>query len=100
MSGAVQNRAQFERAIERLIRAADRANRGGDLDRVVAHLGGSPEGVSELAGLVMMIDDDVRPELSAAVDAYRRFREQQGESADDDAILSVMRSVYTRVRGG
>lgn len=100
MSELVHNRAQFERTVETLIRAADRANRGADLDRVVSRLDASPDSVTLLAGLMAMIDDDVRPHLSASVDAYRRFRSHQGDPADDEAILAVMRAVYARVRGG
>lgn len=99
MTRPVQNRTQFERAVERLIRAADRANRGADLDRVVRHLDSAPDGVSHLAGLMAMIDEDVRPELSGAIDAFRRFRERQGAPADDDTILAVLGAVYRRVRG-
>lgn len=98
MSAAVHNRAQFEKAIERLIVSADQANRGEDLDRAVAHISGKPSDVSRLAAFVMVIDDDVRPELSGAIDAFRRFKEQQGDPVDDDQVIEIMRSVYGRIR--
>ncbi len=99
MSAPVHNRAQFEKAIERLIVAADQANRGEDLDRAVAHISTKPSDVSPLAAFVMVIDDDVRPDLSAAIDAFRRFKEQQGAAVDDDAVIEIMRAVYGRIRG-
>jgi hypothetical protein len=99
MSGAIHNRVQFERVIERLILSADQSNRGGDLDRAVAHTESRPVDVSRLAALLMVIDDDVLPDLSAAIDAFRRFRTQQGEPLDDDGVIDVMQSVYGRLRG-
>ena len=96
----VPNRAQFERAIERLIQAADNQNRGGDLDRIVAHLAKTPEGVSRLASFVLLLDEDFRGELSSAVESFRRFRESKGDPIDDDGVLAVMEGVYARVRAG
>lgn len=98
MSELVHNRVQFERAIERLILSADQANRGDDLDRIVGHLAKGVSGVTRLASLLMLVDEDVRPELSAAVGAFRRFRSQQGDAIDDDGVFNVMRGVYLRVR--
>ena len=92
------NRAQFERAVERLIGETDRQNRGQDLDRMVQHLQKSPGDVSRLASLLMMVDDDFRADIKAEVDAYRRFEEQKGRDGGDDAILVVMEQVYRRVR--
>lgn len=98
MTNPVYNRSQFEVAIERLVRGADAANRGGDLDRVVAHVDAAPEGVSALTSLTMLLDDDVRPEVTAAVEAYRRFGAQKGEPLSDDGIVEAMRAAYRRVR--
>ncbi|MFT6395387.1 MAG: hypothetical protein ACJAYU_000129 [Bradymonadia bacterium] len=98
MSAAVHNRAQFEKTIERLIVAADQANRGGDLDRAVTHIAGKPLDVSRLAAFVMVIDDDIRPELSAAIDAFRRFKGQQNDPVDDDQVIEIMHAVYERIR--
>ena len=98
MSNPVYNRPQFEVAIERLVRAADAENRGGDLDRVVAHVDAAPQGVSALTSLTMLLDDDVRPEVTAAVEAYRRFGVQKGEPLSDDGIVEAMRAAYRRVR--
>lgn len=98
MSGAIHNRVQFERAVERLILAADQASRGPDLDRAVAHIDSRPSDVSRLAALLLVIDDDVRPELSTAIEAFRRFRAQQEDPVSDDGVLEVMQAVYSRIR--
>lgn len=98
MSELIHNRVQFERAIERLILAADQSKRGDDLDRVVGHLTEPPADVSRLAALLMLVDEDVRPELSAAISAFRRFRDQQGDTTSDDDVFGIMRDVYGRVR--
>ena len=98
MSNAVHNKGQFERVVERLILAADQANRGADLDRAVTHIDARPPDVSRLAALLLVIDDDVRPELSGAIDAFRRFRDQKNDSVDDDGVLMVMHGVYRRLR--
>lgn len=95
----VQNRTQFERAIERMIRDADKQNRGPDLDRVVRHLEETPATVSRLASLMMLVDEDVRADLSAAVESFRRFGAQKGNAPKDDELLDILRGVYERVRG-
>lgn len=91
--------AQFEKAVERLVSDADAQNRGGDLDRLVEHLKKSPTGVSRLASLVMLVDEDFRGPLKAEVDAYRRFASQKGREVGDDEIVDAMLVVYERVRG-
>ena len=93
-----QSRAQFERAVARLIDDAKRQNRADDLDRLVAHLERTPEDVSKLASLLLLVDDDVRPELKQSIDAYRRFVSQKGRPIDDETILAVLREVYERER--
>lgn len=93
-----QSRTQFEKAVARLIADAKAQNRADDLDRLVAHLERTPADVSKLASLLLLVDDDVRPELKQSIDAYRRFIHQKGRPIDDDAILAVLREVYERER--
>jgi hypothetical protein len=93
-----QSRTQFEKAVTRLIADAKAQNRADDLDRLVAHLERTPADVSKLASLLLLVDDDVRPELKQSIDAYRRFVHQKGRPIDDDAILAVLREVYERER--
>ena len=93
------NQEQFERAVARLIEHADAQNRGGDLDRVVAHLQKAPEGVSRLGSLMALIDDDFRAELKQHIDAYRRFAQQKGKGAGDEELVDLMLKVYRGVRG-
>lgn len=93
-----QSRVQFERAIAKLIDDAKRQNRADDLDRLVKHLERTPEDVSKLASLLLMVDDDVRPNLKSSIDAYRRFSSQKGREANDEEILEVLRAVYDRER--
>lgn len=92
------NQQQFEKAIERTIATADKQNRGQDLDKVVAHLQKAPADVSRLASLLMLVDDDFRPDLKSHVDAYRRFCAQKEREVSDDEILDVMLAVYKRCR--
>lgn len=91
-------RQQFERAVERMIERADAQQRGEDLDRVVQRLQTVPDAVSQLAGLLMQVDDDARPELKQHIDAYRRFLRQKGDAATDDEVLEVLLAVWRRRR--
>jgi len=93
-------RTQFEKAVERLIEQAVAQNRGDDLDRLVGHLQSSPPDVSRLASLLMMIDEDYRPQLKADVEAYRRFVKQKGRDATDEEIVQVLVGVYNAARRG
>jgi len=93
-----QNLSQFEKAIEKLIARADDQNRGGDLDRVAEHLRRTPESVSRLTSLLMLVDEDFRGDLKSNVDAYRRFTREKGREAGDDELLAVMEGIYRRMR--
>lgn len=91
---SLATRAQFAKAVTRLIDDAIAQNREDDLHRLVRHLERTPSDVSRLASLLLLVDDDVRPALKTQIDAYRRLETQKGRDASDDAILSVLRDVY------
>ena len=97
---SLATRAQFKKAIGKLIDDAVAQNRGDDLDRLVRHLERTPEDVSRLANLLLLVDDDARPALKSQIDAFRRFSGQKGHPSDDDAILEVLVEVYRARRGG
>ena len=97
---SLATRAQFKKAIGKLIDDAVAQNRGEDLDRLVRHLERTPEDVSRLANLLLLVDDDARPALKSQIDAFRRFSGQKGHPSDDDDILEVLVEVYRARRGG
>lgn len=93
------NQESFERAIIALIDQVDAQNRGSDLDRVYQHLQNSPDEVSNLAKIIFMLDDDYRPLVTQAVDAYRRWLKTKGRDTDDQSIAAVILDTYRSKRG-
>lgn len=93
------NQESFERAIAALIDRADAQRRGEDLDRLVQHVMNSPGEVSDLASLLFMMDEDYRPLLTQAIDAYRRWLKTKGRDTDDDAITDALKRIYKEKRG-
>ena len=96
---AFHNQESFERAIGVLIEQADAQNRGQDVDRVYKHFSNRPAGVSDLASLLFVIDEDFRPQVTQAVEAYRRFLKTKGRPAEDKDIAEAILRVYKAKRG-
>lgn len=93
------NEDSFERAINSLIDAADEQHRGEDLDRLYQHVMNSPDEVNNLASFIFMLDDDYRPKITQAVDAYRRWCKTKGRPCDDQTIAQSLVRIYRAKRG-
>jgi hypothetical protein len=93
------NEDSFERAIIALIDSADEQERGQDLDRLYNHVMNSPDEVNNLASFVFMLDDDFRPRITQAVDAYRRWCKTKGRPCDDQTVARALVRIYRAKRG-